>query len=201
MEQICADNNFGYDQSERLSGYNSIVKNGNKIHGAKGEFDCSSLVSACYKLAGLNISVSNTTRSLRASFLATGKFESYADKPHLCSDKFAKRGGIYLKEGSHVVMALEDGVGENPYPVPNDTIYYDVVNNKIVCKGDTVKWVQYELINDGITVAEVDGVIKKLSIDGECGKITDAAIRVYQDKHGLLVDGKVGPDTRKSFII
>lgn len=50
MEQICADNNFGYDQSERLSWYNSIVKNGNKIRGAKGEFDCSSLVSAYYKM-------------------------------------------------------------------------------------------------------------------------------------------------------
>jgi hypothetical protein len=200
MEQICTDNNFGYDQSERLSGYNSIVKNGNKIHGAKGEFDCSSLVSACYKLAGLDISVSNTTRSIRASFLSTGKFEAYADKSHLISDKFAKRGGIYLKEGSHVVMALEDGLGENPYPVPKTTIYYDHANNKIVCKGDTVKWVQYELINDGITEVEVDGVTKKLSIDGSCGKITDAAIRVYQDKHGLLVDGKVGPNTRRSFL-
>lgn len=200
MEQICCDNNFGYDQSERLSGYNSIVKNGNKIHGAKGEFDCSSLVSACYKFAGLDISVSNTTRSIRARFLATGKFEAHIDKSHLNSDKFAKRGGIYLKEGSHVVMALENGVGENPYPIPTNTIYYDTVNNKIVCKGVYVKWVQYELINDGITEVIVDGVNKKLTIDGECGKITDAAIRVYQESRGLKVDGKVGPNTKKSFI-
>lgn len=191
MEQICKDNNFGYDQSQRLTGYNAIIQNGCKVKGAKGEFDCSSLVSACYKLAGLNISPSCTTRNLRVELIKTGKFKMYADLPHLTSDKYAKRGGIYLKEGSHVVMALEDGSAYvNPYPEPTMTIL-------IGSKGDAVKWVQWELLEDGIKTVTLEGKKKKLTIDGECGPITDAAIREYQKKHKLTIDGKVGPKTRE----
>lgn len=109
MEQICGDNNFGYDQNQRLTGYNAIVKNKKKVKGAKGEFDCSSLVASCYKLAGLDVLHSCTTRNLRKALLATGKFKEYTSTEYAWSEDYAKRGGIYLKEGSHVVMALDDG--------------------------------------------------------------------------------------------
>lgn len=109
MEQVCSDKNFGYDQNQRLTGYNAIVKNGKKVKGAKGEFDCSSLVASCYKLAGLDVSQSCTTRNLRKALLATGKFKAYSSTEYAWSEDYAKRGGIYLKEGSHVVMALDDG--------------------------------------------------------------------------------------------
>ena len=88
-----------------------------------------------------------------------------------------------------------DYVKENPYPVPERTIYYDTVNKKIVCKGEDVKFVQWELIEDDITSVILDGKKKKLTIDGSCGKITDAGIREYQRKHGLNIDGRVGPKT------
>lgn len=82
-----------------------------------------------------------------------------------------------------------DYVKANPFTEPTDTVYLGV-------KNPTVKWVQWELIEDGITYVIIDGKKKKLTIDGLCGKITDAAIREYQRKHGLLIDGKVGPKTR-----
>lgn len=182
MECICYDNNYGYDQGQRLTGYNAIVANNGRVHGASGEFDCSSLVSACYKLAGLNISQSCTTRNLRAALLASGKFKAYMDKKYLTSDTYAKRGGIYLKEGSHVVMALEDGIGDkNPYKEPMLTI-------SLGSKGEGVKWVQWALVRDGF----------KIDIDGSCGPKTDKVIRDYQKKHGLTVDGKVGAKTRQA---
>lgn len=78
----------------------------------------------------------------------------------------------------------------NPYTEPNITVSKDSM-------GDAVKWVQWELIEDGINEVLVDGKKKKLTIDGDCGKITDAAIREYQCKHGLTIDGKCGPVTRK----
>ena len=107
MEQICKNKNFGYDQDQRLTGYHSIMKNGGKISGAKGEFDCSSLVSSCYKLAGLQgVSEENTTTTLRRALLATGKFIEYTDKSHTASASLAKRGGIFLLEGHHVAMFL-----------------------------------------------------------------------------------------------
>jgi peptidoglycan hydrolase-like protein with peptidoglycan-binding domain len=182
MEQICADQNYGYDQSGRLTGYNSIVKNSHKVAGAKGEFDCSSLVSSCYNFAGLNISPSNTTRSIRKNFIATGKFKLYMDAAHLTGDKYAKRGGIFLSEGHHVVMALEDGSRDkNPYKEPLLTI-------KLGSRGEGVKWVQWELKKDRF----------EIEITGICDTDMDATIRTYQRKHGLEVDGKVGPKTRQS---
>lgn len=128
MEEICANDNVGYDQNERLTMYNAIKKNGNKVSGiGKCETDCSALVSACYIFAGLGnkLNPSCTTRNIRQALLNTGKFKVYSAKEHIISDNLAKRGGIYLKEGSHVVMALEDGKGVNKTPnKPSGTTYY-----------------------------------------------------------------------------
>lgn len=109
MEQICADDHFGYSQPNRWKGYQSIVNNGRKVAGAKGDFDCSSLIIACYILAGLAIAASGYTGNMKKIFTDTGKFRAYTDTAHVKSSTYAKRGGIYLKEGSHVAMALSNG--------------------------------------------------------------------------------------------
>ena len=72
-----------------------------------------------------------------------------------------------------------DYVKANPFIEPTETICKGV-------KSPTVKWVQWELVQDGF----------KLSIDGDCGKKTDKAIRDYQKKHNLTIDGRVGSLTR-----
>ena len=112
MEQICADDAFGYSQgkTQRWDGYRSIQANDGVVSGARGDFDCSTLVISCYILAGLNMEPDGYTGNLRAKLLATGKFKSYSDSAHIGTDKLAKRGGIYLRNG-HTLMALEDGNG------------------------------------------------------------------------------------------
>lgn len=107
MEAICKNDHYGYDQSQRTTGYESIEKNG--VAKGKGEFDCSSLVASCYKLAGLNVNVNCTTSNLRKALLATGKFKAYEDTSHVNTSAYAKRGAIYLSEGHHVAMALTNG--------------------------------------------------------------------------------------------
>ncbi|MDF2615491.1 MAG: cell surface protein [Sedimentibacter sp.] len=182
MEQICADENYGYDQGERLTGYNSIIKNGGKVKGGKGEFDCSSLISACYIFAGLKLSPACTTRSLKAALLATGKFIAYTESKYLTSDIYAKRGGIYLKEGSHVVMALENAVQKkknNPYVEPKDSVEFGEL-------GISVRWAQWELNYAGFAT----------KVDGEFGSNTDKQVKAFQEKYNLKIDGKVGPITR-----
>ena len=118
MEQICKDSSYGYSQPRRWDGYKSIKKNGGDISKGSGGFDCSSLVIACYVLAGLNMAADGYTGNMRTRLLNTGKFRLYMDSKHLTSDKYARVGGIYLKEGSHVVMALENG------SAVNDTQYF-----------------------------------------------------------------------------
>lgn len=85
-------------------------------------------------------------------------------------------------------------VKDNPFIEPTETIYKGM-------KNPAVKWVQWELLDSGIktVIVMVNGKPKKktLTIDGDCGEITDAAIKLYQQKHGLEVDGKVGSATRK----
>lgn len=82
--------------------------------------------------------------------------------------------------------------GTNPYAEPTRTI-------KRYCKGEDVKWVQWELreagfdrrfVYNGKTYAAVE-------IDGDAGKITDAAIRAFQASCKITVDGKCGKTTRK----
>ena len=109
-EAICRDDNYGYDQSQRTTGYIAIVNHNGKVNnGIPSEFDCSSLVASCYKLAGLNISQHCTTRNLRAALLATGKFKAYTDAAHLRTSTYAAVGAIYIREGVHVVMTLDNG--------------------------------------------------------------------------------------------
>ncbi len=112
MEQICADDSFGYSQgkTQRWDGYRSIKANGGEVSGAGGDFDCSSLVISCYILAGLNMAPTGYTGDMHTRLMATGKFKSYSDSAHLGTDRLAKRGGIYLRSG-HTLMALEDGSG------------------------------------------------------------------------------------------
>lgn len=121
MKYACANDNIGYGQYDRRSAYDSALKNGNTFKNASGNTDCSQLASSCYKLAGLDVSPDCTTRNMRQAFLKTGKFVEYTDSAHLTSDAYAEVGAIYLKEGSHVVMALEDGSKKGSTSVTVDT--------------------------------------------------------------------------------
>ena len=113
MQEICNDNRFGYDQAKRLTGYQRYGKN------MKASFDCSSLVAFCYKRAGVNVNVADTTSSIRADFKNQKKsdgsdmFTIYTDDEHVNTDKYSEPGAVYLREGKHVVMALDYGSAAN----------------------------------------------------------------------------------------
>jgi hypothetical protein len=191
MDKICVNDNFGYDQNERWTGYNSIKKNG--FEKAKGEFDCSSLVITCYILAGLEIAPDGYTGDMRKKLLKTGKFVEYTDSSHLLKDELAKRGGIYLKEGSHVVMALEDG--KSNY-VPSSAI------TPASSKTD-IKWAQ-EKLNAVLSqiYPKIDDIVP-LSIDGSYGPKTRIAVLMYWNALGwgkdMTDDGKkIGTATRNA---
>lgn len=85
-------------------------------------------------------------------------------------------GGRYTKpEKTSFGVAAEI----NPYVEPTETV-------KNGSSGLTVRWVQWALKNCGISV----------SVDGSFGSKTKSAVEKFQKKHGLEVDGKVGPATR-----
>lgn len=102
--------------------------------------------------------------------------------------KYAKRRTIVYNKCKKI---FEKAV--NPYREPNRTIALGI-------KGEDVKWVQWELRNAGYNIVKVNGINKDLKVDGDCGPVTNEGIRAYQKDHNLLIDGKVGPKTRVSFI-
>lgn len=68
----------------------------------------------------------------------------------------------------------------NPYTEPTATVKYGD-------KGLNVRWVQWALKVSGIKLDK---------IDGSFGTKTKSAVALFQIKHGLENDGKVGPKTR-----
>jgi hypothetical protein len=73
------------------------------------------------------------------------------------------------------------GGAANPYPIPN-------ANLRNGSRGDTVKWLQFELNKHG----------HRLAVDGIFGALTDRAVRAFQTSRRLVVDGIVGPITRRA---
>lgn len=80
---------------------------------------------------------------------------------------------------------------KNPYVEPTHLLQKGM-------KGNDVKWLQWELREAGFDRPfEYKGKqYGAVLIDGDAGKITDAAIRAFQQSCKIEVDGKVGSVTR-----
>lgn len=66
----------------------------------------------------------------------------------------------------------------NPYPLSTPLL-------KKGSKGESVKWLQYELNKHGY----------KLNVDGDFGVKTEAAVKDFQKNHRLIIDGIAGKNT------
>lgn len=111
MEAICANDNFGYGQDYRLSGFNELKEvdfDPSKVH-VKCGLDCSLAVRCCCYAAG--IKVANFATSIQVKTLEdTGKFEILTSKKYCESSKYLKRGDILVtKIKGHTVIVLNNG--------------------------------------------------------------------------------------------
>ena len=87
------------------------------------------------------------------------------------------------KYDSALSVSTSSNASKNPYDTPTRTL-------KRGCKGADVRWLQVELNNHGYDLLQ----------DGVMGIKTEAAVRDYQSKHGLVVDGLAGQRTIASLI-
>lgn len=78
----------------------------------------------------------------------------------------------------------------NPYTEPKRLLF----NKTPMQRGDDVKWVQAWLVQKGF-LAKTNSK-GETNIDGIFGQITDDAVRKFQKKVNITVDGKVGSVTR-----
>lgn len=110
MEQACANDNIGYDQSQRTTLFAQAKACGWDLRKIKTscETDCSALVAVCVNAAGISVSKDIYTGNEREVLRATGKFVILSESKYRTSDIYLKRGDILLANG-HTAVALSNG--------------------------------------------------------------------------------------------
>ena len=179
MKAACDNNKIGYDQSNRLGLYKAVKNYG--FDPAKcvvsTETDCSALIRVCVCYAsGKNIPNFNTSSELSV-LKATGLFDVYTDNAHCKSSSNLLPGDILVtKTKGHTVAVIS---------IPNTNSNDGSL--KRGSKGAKVKELQTKLNKVG----------NNLVVDGSFGSATEKAVKDFQKKYGLAVDGIVGPNTTK----
>ena len=77
------------------------------------------------------------------------------------------------------------------------------LNILVICLAQAAQAVTYQRGSTGSTVRQIQTKLKNWgyysgSVDGVYGSATENAIRLFQQKNGLTVDGKAGPQTLKA---
>lgn len=77
------------------------------------------------------------------------------------------------------------------------------LNILVICLAQTASAVTYQRGSSGSTVKQIQTKLKNWgyysgSVDGVYGSATEQAVKSFQKKNGLTVDGKVGPQTQKA---
>jgi len=176
MQIACDNPNLGYDQNERLG----VVRNGIEST-VKTECDCSSLVRAVLKYAGVEVT-NFTTATEKAIIMATGLF----DEVKINSAADVTNGMILVtKTKGHTVIVVSGATEKkeekksNPYTPSRITLFKGSA-------GNNVRWLQTELNNRGYNCGKVDGSF---------GDKTEKAVKAFQKANGLKQDGICGPKT------
>lgn len=137
-EVLCKGNLVGYDQWQRNDLWTELERVGwdPALLAVKCETDCSALMTACARVAGIDVPRvamgggrynAPVTQTMRRAFGATGEFLVLTEAKYLTSDRYLKRGDVLVRESGHTAMALGDGdfeeenmTGEQIYNRLND---------------------------------------------------------------------------------
>jgi len=196
MRIICADDNVGYDQHQRLTLYQFLETNGFNIFeiDKNVETDCSALVRVCAKYAGIDLPNFNTSSEAKA-LLSSGEFiemigTKYTDR----SDWLGEGDVLNTRSKGHTAIVLNSG---DKYERRAETtpVVLGVRILKEGMEGEDVAELQRYLLALGYDLgtygANEDGV------DGEYGTKTVNAVKDFQSKHGLDDDGEYGELTHE----
>ena len=197
MEQACANNKIGYDQSQRTTLYTqakALNWDISKITTAC-ECDCSSLVAVCVNAAGITVSKDIYTGNEKAALSATEGFVIYTESKYVGKADYLKRGDILLGNG-HTAVVLSNGANaeQNPtQPVTESTVSISLYVLKNGSENEQVRTLQRLLIAKGYK-------LPKYGADGDFGAETENAVKKFQAANGLTADGVVGANTWKELL-
>lgn len=215
-ELACAaalNDKIGYDQNQRTTYWTQLKAAGydpSKIATAC-EADCSAGVIANVRAVGYLLGLTalqnvnaTYTGNMRSGLKAAG-FEVLTASKYLTGAQYLLPGDILLNDAHHTAMNVTKGSKASTSTTASTTTatttggsyMFSVGTVQKGCTGNDVKLLQRLLKSNGCKGS--DG--KALTIDGEAGANTDYAIRTYQKKKGLAVDGCAGQNTWKSILL
>ena len=187
-EAGCANANIGYDQGQR----NTLNTQAKKVDydlskiSTPCETDCSGFVSVCVLAAGVKLDYSGnlpTTRTLKSVLNKSGAFDIYTDSKYLTGTDYLRRGDILCKSGKHTVMVLDSG--------PNGAVVAAEWTWPVLkkgSKGTSVKALQILLMGYGFSCGS-------WGADGDFGAATESALKAFQSKGNLTVNGQTHEET------
>lgn len=191
MQMACDNNKIGYDQTGRNTLYKVAQPYNFDVSKVTTdtETDCSALVRVCCAYAGITVK-DFVTSGEASALLATGKFVELKDTKYTNKSDYLRTGDVLVtKTKGHTVIVLNDG------PKVEEAVVEEKYNlgDRILkngMEGDDVKELQSMLIQAGYDLG-------KWGADGDFGDATEIAVREFQKKTKLDVDGQVGPQTLK----
>ncbi len=185
MEAACANNNIGYDQSNRLGLFNAVKGKGYDPAKCtiKTETDCSELVRVCVHYAGISCGDFNTA-SEKSVLSGTGRFDIITDPKITNTSDYLLRGDILATvTKGHTIVVLSNGAkAGSSSSSSKPAIAQPTIKNG--SKGAQTKLLQQDL---NYTIGA------GLVVDGSFGPKSVAALKTWQSRNGLTADGSYGP--------
>lgn len=183
-EWLCNSNLVGYDQSQRNTLHNEMVKLNYDYTKLKTpcECDCSSFMTVCAEIVGIFPKYTGNNAPVTANMVNAFKATGYFDvlTTGINEEQNLQRGDILVgPPNTHTVMVLGGGV-------PSVTTKRR--NLKKGMSGADVRLAQSILKKEGYDIG-------KFGADGEFGNDTLKAVKQFQSEKGLVVDGIIGPKT------
>lgn len=183
-------NLVGYDQYNRNSLYQELKKNNWDVDayiasGVKTETDCSSFVYAVYAclIPSMRSDANAPVTSTSKNFYKKYGFEVLTDDTYTKSAANLRRGDLLNKASAHIVMycGTDVNVASSVKVIP--PVAASSPNLKKGSTGVQVRYLQQDL--NYIMGCNLD-------VDGDFGAKTLAALKSFQEKYGLEVDGIYG---------
>lgn len=162
---IAINDNFGYAQDTRTTGYNALANAGWIVSGVKTRvnIDCSELgvcsVNVAYKkpLISSKVYSGNIGSALLATGLFTDVTEGGKKTKYLGKSEYIECGDIIVAPGKHVIVAYTDGSKVSKNTV-STTVKGFISGNSLIKKGqeEAIKFTGVKIATDGIAGSDTN---------------------------------------------
>lgn len=217
MLYACANHHIGYDQYQRNTLYNiakEVDFNCSRVN-QNCETDCSALVRVCLAYAGIDVE-NFRTYNQRSVLLKSGQFTDVTSKVNTSTGKGLCIGDVLVtKTHGHTVVVVSGAtkrgssdtftnkrVGEFQRAYNADYHGHLAVDDKLgpKTKDAISKVFLKEQDNSHPNVTRFVQRYVDADADGKYGHKTEEAVKAYQKKYGLTVDGHTGSKTLTTII-